>query len=457
MGDKKKKNNKKDNNKNIIIGIVVAVVIILILLLFLLGNKKDVQYTVTFNSEGGTTISDITIDENGKVQKPADPTKEGYVFEGWYLNGEPFDFDQEVSGNIELEARWTKVSGGNEEDVKVSGVELDKSSLTLNVGDEKSLGVTVSPSNASDKSLVWTSSDSSVVSVDSNGRVTAKKAGIATITVKTNDGGFTDTVKVTVEKEEVEVPEVNVTGVTLNKSTLNLNVGGSSKLTATVKPSNATNKGVTWSSSDKSIATVDANGKVTAKKAGTVTITVTTKDGKYTAECTVKVTEVKVTGVTLNKSTLKLTVGGSQKLTATVKPSNATNKGVTWSSSDKSIATVDSNGKVTAKKAGTVTITVTTKDGKYTAKCTVTVTEKAASYSVVLTPIVMDGNSAINQYKVTVNKNNSALSNYSFVGYNGRKLYKGNELAAKHYNKGVKTATLVLADGSSVTATVVYK
>ena len=450
MGDKKKKNNKKDNNKNIIIGVVVAVVIILILLLFLLGNKDKVQYKVTFNSEG-SELSTIMVDEDGKIVKPEDPTKEGYVFEGWYLNGEPFDFDQEVSGNIELEARWTKI-----EEVSVSGVELNKSSLTLNVGDEKSLGVTVSPSNASDKSLVWTSSDSSVVSVDSNGRVTAKKAGTATITVKTNDGGFTDTVKVTVEKEEVEVPDVKVTGVTLSKSSLNLNVGASSKLTATVKPSNATNKGVTWSSSDKSIATVDANGKVTAKKAGTVTITVTTKDGKYTAECTVKVTEVKVTGVTLSKSTLKLTVGDSSKLTATVKPSNATNKGVTWSSSDKSIATVDSNGKVTAKKAGTVTITVTTKDGKYTAKCTVTVTEKAASYSVVLTPIVTaDG--SIYQYKVSVNKNSSALSNYSFVIYNGRKVTKGNYLAVKQYNKGVKTATVRLADGSDVTATVVYK
>ena len=175
MGDKKKKNDKKNNNKNIIIGVVVAVVIILILLFFLLGKKDKVQYKVTFNSEG-SELSTIMVDEDGKIVKPEDPTKEGYAFDGWYLNGEPFDFDQEVSGNIELEARWTKI-----EEVSVSGVELNKSSLTLNVGDEKSLVATVSPSDATNKNVTWTSSDETVASVN-RGEVTALKEGTVTIT-----------------------------------------------------------------------------------------------------------------------------------------------------------------------------------------------------------------------------------------------------------------------------------
>jgi len=167
--------------------------------------------------------------------------------------------------------------------------------------------------------------------------------------------------------------KVAVTGISLSPSSLTLNVGSSSTITATVSPSNATNTNVTWSSSDATVATV-SNGKVTAVKAGTTTITAKTEDGNFTATCAVTVT-VPVTGVTLNKSTLALTVGSNATLTATVAPSNATNQNVTWTSSNASIATVSSTGKVTGIKAGTATVTVTTVDGSKTATCTVTVLE----------------------------------------------------------------------------------
>jgi uncharacterized protein YjdB len=167
--------------------------------------------------------------------------------------------------------------------------------------------------------------------------------------------------------------KVAVTGISLSPSSLTLNVGSSSTITATVSPLNATNTNVTWSSSDATVATV-ANGKITAVKAGTTTITAKTEDGNFTATCAVTVT-VPVTGVTLNKSTLALTVGSNATLTATVAPSNATNQNVTWTSSDASVATVSSAGKVTGIKAGTATITVTTVDGSKTATCTVTVLE----------------------------------------------------------------------------------
>ena len=169
------------------------------------------------------------------------------------------------------------------------------------------------------------------------------------------------------------VSTISVTGVSLNKTSLSLVAGSYETLTATVSPSNATNKNVVWSSSDASIATV-VDGKVTAVKAGSVTITVTTEDGSKTASCSVEVTAstVAVTGVSLNKSSLSLGTGAYETLTATVLPANATNKNVTWTTSDSSIAIVE-NGVVTAINEGNVTITVTTEDGDYTASCSVVV------------------------------------------------------------------------------------
>ncbi|MBR6459242.1 MAG: Ig-like domain-containing protein [Actinomycetaceae bacterium] len=153
-------------------------------------------------------------------------------------------------------------------------------------------------------------------------------------------------------------------------------VGSSIVLKAKVSPSKASNKGVSWKSANPKIATVDKNGKVTGKKAGTVTITATAKDG-FGAQKTrqiVVVQPVKVSSVKLSGASSVVT-GKTVTLKATVSPSNASNKGVSWSSSNKNIATVNSAGKVTAKKAGTVTITATAKDGskkKATKKITVT-------------------------------------------------------------------------------------
>ena len=178
-----------------------------------------------------------------------------------------------------------------------------------------------------------------------------------------------------------EQDEISVAGVSLNLTSVELTEGDETTLTATVNPDNATNKNVTWKSSDSSVATV-SGGKVTALKAGAATITVTTEDGGKTAVCEVKVNAkvvepevVPVTGVSLDKTSVELTEGDETTLTATVNPDNATNKNVTWKSSDSSVATV-SGGKVTALKAGTATITVTTEDGGKTATCDVKVIKK---------------------------------------------------------------------------------
>ena len=228
------------------------------------------------------------------------------------------------------------------------------------------LTAVITPSNATNKNVVWSSSDTTIATVDNNGLVNPKKIGSVNITAKV--GSKSATVKVTVNP-------IKVTGVSLDKTSLSILVGSSSTLTATVSPSNATNKGVTWKSSNTSIATVDQNGKVTAKTNGTAVITVTTKDGNYSKSATVTVNSIAATSITLNKTSLTLTEGSSGTLVATILPSNATNKTVTWITSDATIVTVSTTGVVTAKKPGTATITAKTNNGK-TASCTVKVNAK---------------------------------------------------------------------------------
>ena len=202
------------------------------------------EYTITFDSNGGTKISEIKVNKDGKLEEPEAPTREGYEFDGWYYDGELYDFDNPVTGDIKLEARWVEL-------VKVTGVELNKKSMTLAPGETTTLVATVKPENAKDKSLTWESSDSDVVIVDKNGNVEALKEGTATITVTTKDGKFTAKVKITVEFAEKDIA---VTGIRVSNEKVEIKVGKTAKITATVLPTNATNKDVVWKSSNTKIA-----------------------------------------------------------------------------------------------------------------------------------------------------------------------------------------------------------
>jgi len=257
--------------------------------------------------------------------------------------------------------------------VPVTGVTLNPLTLSLIAGNTAILTAEVTPDNATNPAVTWSSGNTNVATV-SDGVVTAHAAGTAVITVTTVDGNKTATCAVT-----VQAAAVPVTGVTLNHSALTLTAGNTTVLTAEVTPDNATNKNVTWSSGNTNVATV-SDGVVTAHAPGTVVITVTTVDGNKTATCvvTVQAASVPVTGVTLNHSTLTLIIGNTEILTATVTPSNATNPAVTWSSSNTNVATV-SGGTVTALAVGTATITVTTVDGGKTATCAVTVNKKTGA------------------------------------------------------------------------------
>lgn len=244
--------------------------------------------------------------------------------------------------------------------ILVTNVTLNKTSLQLFKGDTEQLTATITPADAENKELTWTSSRTDIVSVDKTGKVTAIALGEAE--VKATAGGKSATCKVV-------VAAVPVSGITLDKENHEMTIGEQVVLKATVVPDNAEDKTVTWDSSDKRVATVDNNGKVIAKGEGETTITA--KAGDKTAQCRVKVNPVLVESITISKTSLKLIVGERSKLNATVLPENATHKTVTWASSNESVATVSEVGLVTAIAAGSAEITATA--GGKTAKCDVTV------------------------------------------------------------------------------------
>ncbi|MDO5853416.1 MAG: Ig-like domain-containing protein, partial [Thermoplasmata archaeon] len=249
----------------------------------------------------------------------------------------------------------------------IEGLTLSRSTLSMTAGGSSVLTCTVTPSGASG-TVTWTSSNTSVATVDQNGVVTALSAGTAVITASASGGSVTATCTVTVSA-------LQITSITLSSGTLTIDAGSTSVISvSSVSPSNVTNRTVVWSSSNTAVATVDQSGVVTAVASGTAIITATATDGSgVSATCTVTVRGTPA-GVFLDETSLVLEKGGSGTLTATTDPSDLTGYTLVWTSADTSVVTV-SNGKVTAVGAGSTTVTVTIKGTSYTATCAVSVTE----------------------------------------------------------------------------------
>ena len=330
----------------------------------------------------------------------------------------------------------------------VTSLTLNKTSLTVNRGATATLTATVGPSNADNKKVKWTTSDSSVATVSSAGEVKGVKRGTATITATAADGsGKKATCSVTVKQP--------VTSVTLNKTALTLNNGKTATLTATVGPSNANNKTVKWTTSNSAVATVSSTGVVKGLKRGTATITATAADGSgKKAACKVTVTKL-VTSLTLNKTVLPLQPKKTEKLTATVSPSDADNKTVKWTTSNSAVATVNSNGKVTAKGKGTAIIKATAADGSgENATCTVTVvTPKKSVSSVTLkkTSLTMQVGKT-QTLSVTVKPTNADIRNVIWTSSNTKVATVDSKGKVKAIGKGTATITATAADGSGKNA-----
>ena len=266
-------------------------------------------------------------------------------------------------------------TNGGTQTVAVSGVSLSKTTLSLVEGGSETLTATVAPSNATNKAVSWKSSDAGTATVDSNGKVTAVKAGSATITVTTSDGGKTATCSVTVTAKEVDVE-----GLAIDPATLEIKEGLTAQMKVVLTPAEASEPAIKWKSTNTEAATVDDSGLVTALKEGKTRIVATVDGTQIEAICEVTVTpDDALKGIEFTAAKVEVKVGATQALEIAYTPSYASNKNVTFSSSDASVATVDASGTVTAIKEGETTITATSEEGGFTATCVVAVTSSVTS------------------------------------------------------------------------------
>ena len=250
-------------------------------------------------------------------------------------------------------------------EIEPTGVTLSKTTASINIGESQTLTATVMPDFVENKTVTWSSSAPTVASVDASGKVTALALGSATITATTTNGKSA-TCTVTVSPKMPEAIEIKPSEASITEKT-------SLHLSANITPEDVTDPTVVWTSSDESVATVDEDGMVNGLQPGTVTITATTVNG-ITATSTVKVVvaTIPVKTITLTRTKVDIELTRSITLKPNIAPANATDKSVTWTSSDETVATVNASGEVTTLALGTATITVTTANG-LTATCDVTV------------------------------------------------------------------------------------
>ena len=301
---------------------------------------------------------EVTSGGNVVFQTPNVPNAN---FKGWKRN----DQIVETGGSYTLSNLTQNETIQAVFEVPVQSITVTPASITAKVGEGPvQLTATVLPSNATSRTVTWLSKNEQVVTVDSNGKVTIIGAGETTIEAKAGEKTFTVQVKIEAQPQQPQV--VPVQSITVTPASITAKVGeGPVQLTATVLPSNATSRTVTWISKNKQVVTVDSNGKVTIIGAGETTIEA--KAGEKTFAVQVKIEAqpqqpqqpqvVPVQSVTVTPASITAKVGeGPVQLTATVLPSNATSRTVTWTSKNEQVVTVDSNGKVTIIGAGETTI-----------------------------------------------------------------------------------------------------
>ncbi len=333
--------------------------------------------------------------------------------------------------------------------IEANSIKINKSSTTIIEGGSETLNVIFNPTNTTNKTLTWESSNSSVASVDQNGKVSAKSAGSATITAISSNNK-TSSCTVNVSKKTI-----NVTSIKLNNTSLTLEINDKRSLTYEITPSDATNQNVTWVSSNSAVVSVDNKGNITALKSGSAVITVKSVDGSKTSQCNVTVKEpLKVTGIEISIRNMTLNIGETYNLNYTIKPDGANSK-VTWSSSDNSIISVD-NGKIKALKEGSAKITVKTEEG-YKDTCTVTAL-KPSNTDIKITKIAFDvSTKQMNlgdklNINVSYSPNNATNRNLKWVSSNPNVAKVDSQGRVEAVGLGNATITATTKDGSKKTA-----
>ena len=292
---------------------------------------------------------------------------------------------------------------------QVTDMKLNYEKKTIYKGKKFTLKAIFTPANASNKKVRWSSSNTKVVSVTSKGVVSGLRGGAAVITAVSEDGGHVAACVVTVKQP--------VTSISLNKSSYTLGIGKTITLKAKVKSSYSSNQTLKWTSSNVKIATVSKRGVVTGKKLGTVTIRCRATDGSGEfATCKIRVVR-QATKIVLNKTTIKMMVGNTTKIRAKVSPSNASYKTVKWSSSDEKIASIDTNGNITALGVGTCKIIAQAKDNsKKKAYCLVYVSKAVPATGVTVSQkdmVLVKGTSSMLAFTIAPNNTTDSVRFYS--------------------------------------------
>ena len=263
----------------------------------------------------------------------------------------------------------------NENKVLNKSINLDKNNIEMNIGDINKLNAIVKNSFDTDV-LVWSSSDDRVVKVDNDGNIRAVGLGNAIVSV------FLKSDKSVVANCYIKVKnnDIYASSIKLSNNSLNLTVGDSKVITSTVIPENSTKRDVRWESSNEKVATVDNNGNVKAVGVGSAIIRVILNvNNNIYNEClvNVKAKDIEISKIVINKSSLKLIVGDTSSLSATITPSNATKRDIKWESSNEKVATVDNNGNVKAVGVGSATVLViSSTNSNILTKCSITVVKK---------------------------------------------------------------------------------
>ena len=346
-------------------------------------------------------------------------------------------------------ATCTVKVGSTPVEVPVTGITVNPSELLLEAKEAKELKATVEPANATNKGVIFSSSNTNVAVVSNDGLVTAVNNGTAIITVTSKENSSI------IAKCSVKVGKpVMVTDVTVQPAELNLKTDGTYQLSVSVLPSNADERGVTFESSNTAVATVSASGLVTAKGPGTATITATAKDGSgKKATCTVTVTQP-VKGVTVSPASVVIQKGNVQKLTASVVPANATNQELVYKSSNETVVIVSKDGIITGLNEGWATITVCAKENQAIyGTCTVKV-----GLPVYVTKITLDTTNvtmwagATRQLGVSIEPANADIKTVTYGSSNPDVATVSNTGLITAKKKGTTTITVTAADGSGKSA-----
>ncbi|MDE7299210.1 MAG: Ig-like domain-containing protein, partial [Lachnospiraceae bacterium] len=325
----------------------------------------------------------------------------------------------------------------------IVSIKLSQTNVTVPLSSkELLLYATISPDGAKNEEIVWKSTDPSIATVDQFGKVTIKKPGKTSIICSAKaDGNISAICNVTVTQE------IAVRGIKLDKTVLNMYAGETYRMTYVLSPDDATNKNVTWMSTNPAIATVDARGLISAKSVGQTAIILKTADGGYMSTCLVNVSKV-ATAVKLDINTLTLNVGDYYSFETTITPADSTETTLVWETSDKSVAIISNKGKVTAKKAGVAIILAKTKSGS-TAYCTVTVQQGVTSVKLdsheetIRVDDVIELVADVKPANATVQKVVWSSSNNSVASVDDR-----GRVTGKH--EGVAIITCTSADGGYV-------